>query len=1362
VALLSHEGERTPPSLLRMFVEGRMIEALPLAPSVWPLGMDAAVTWTEGLQPRFDYDGIERNEGLNRALLGVLHIALGLANRVAIDLARVSPAQRAGVEAMLRGAVSAWTVVPAALGYAERAEASLGTEHEALYSAPIFPTIEPERRTSLRELAAYAARTRIVCVVPSWRARSASPAPDGRPVLVASAEEQARIVQALGGSLTLARYEAPEHSVDDAPSRRAALARALGEVARGGPVLWYERQGLIAAAMPAPTAITLEAHRGVVLARTERKKAQAPVMFAFDDPRTIPCSDWNGVAWAPPRRFAAYGQTLCKKLLAALCGDTAAQQQLGGRVDPDAPGVAALMIEWALALRRRRKRAAANAAMLKSLEQLPLLIWLDENGAPARVSLAEVEQRHGDAPPLLAAGVGFETLDWAPLVARSAREKSALARRFPRAFPAEHEIEERRSMAMRRAKKRVLMLQPAIALDDLSGYALAGEPSVRLPAEEDAKDGWNMDVIVALPTPGRPADAPWFSVCFEQRPVCTLSGRELGIPVVGRASSRDETDFEDLTGLTRSGRERVLARAGAAAERLALDKLGAAVRTRRAATVLSDPRALVLLTWLLEHRDAALLAARLMSDDFPWPTVQGEEAPWSSLARRDGELWFGRELFPKWRARAGLVTDLDRPVLAIPPGPAEGALVALLQRMGARLRDMSAPLAKLQAQRGASATSPRLIGAPAHPSMRASLGELGCTIGDGEAELVEGPESDVTVLLLGGAQARSALKLVVPLRAVLRVDATDEASLRAPLTAALGAAGRALVLRALAAFADPPRRVRQAARRLIREALSAHETCAPELAGVACYEDTAGHPLRLSDLVLKKRWSFTTREPPYPPGLTPLLCLSSDEVPALRTVVELVAADHQVDRASAAEKRRTARPLAEIALSDADRAHCLVTAPLVGENVRGEVGVLRPSFAGDRGCSLYVAGRPLSKFSDEPGFPVLASIDDASVEPDRWFEGPKHPSVVDGLRKRVRDGARVALQRVFAAPPSALAKRWLESEPCEMLEVTGQLWVSGESCAPAVRVHCAGQIAPVVRALKLEGASAALDPTLPLEGNLLVFGCADPERIFAALGRLGQRLVREMVAEACARGARSPALEELCASLALLGLDPSPPLVRACDGRAISYAELLAELENTGVLWLGDGRGSVEGAFPNALPPFVLPDDGSALLRVLARRAKPGSLRRVGEVAAAPVPPRPVSLSVPPVRAEPVVEEPAGNLWDRVRAAVAGDPTPDDPMPVAPELAPLARLLSSLALSGEPIARVLGGQGGRPTRYEAATKTLWVSTSHPVVAALLARPGDPEGLHALTAHALTEINRALVEVTDGEELRALLALLRET
>jgi len=1386
VALLAPlAGGGSRPSLLRVFIEDRMLEALPLEPSACPLAFDAAIAWPEALRPRFDYDGVERDARLAQATYAVGLSAIGMADRAAEQLKRVSGPERAAFEQVLRHALAAYRDLPLWLGLARPPAQAFRRDFARLYQAELFTTADGGR-ASLSDLDAYAKKTGALCVLPPGTGREHD-SPDARPLVVASGAEAEAILPLLAGKVERIPYDRLATSPSSPESRRAALVHAVSnERVRQGlsPLsaqLWLEREGAMVLVAPGLFGSSIESHLGTVLSTTVRNDLST-LIIAIDDPATVPSPDWNATHWKPKRHTGWIEQRFAERLVEALEGNAEARQALGilSSLVYDDVALPLCLLARLVQLRARvasregkpeRRQDVQQRELAARIETLPLLCCLDERGLPAATSIASVVGTHGDAPPLLDRPPGFATGDWRPLLVRNEREREISARLFRGGIRGDAELGARRAEAAVLHVKQQLLRAPELDLGDLGNRIAPGDFVLRVPAAVPEHPYGELAVAVALPHPDLAPGLAWVSLRFMGRPVHHgLGPSEVGLPVVANVSSTRADDFEAFARPSPEG----LGRIGG---RLREASLSLVHELARQGTLLSDSRALALCLTLYDLGNGGAVLDLFSQASLHFPTVQGGAAPLSLLSGGDRTLHYGRERYSTWLALDARASDLDRPILFLPPGDLGSLLDALLGRFGYQVTDVSAALAALQRQRGGgAAAAPKLDGAPVHPALRAALWEAGVAVGDGEVEVTRGPRSSVSVLLLDGRSESFEVDLLTPVRAVVRVDSINLAAVHARLLSELEIAGRRILVRAAEKLHEVPSFVKALVRRQL--CLNTHARDENALAGAVVFEDTAGFGHSLGGLVADSRWSYTTLELPYPPMLRPTLRLTEEEAIGLRGGVELVKVDQEVARFQRSERRRNATPVASLMLPPELRAACFVTAAVRVEGTAGEVGVLTPAHAELRGGTLHVGHRPLCDLDDRPGWPIVAILNDDSVAPDDFFESPADRSVLAELVRRARGVARMTLQASFS-PGSALAARFFEDEAVGGFRVTGCLWLgSSFPAAPKVRVYAGGRAAPLVRCLEALGPPAHVAPALPVEGDLLVRrdGDSDAEggvgaaiamtlanldtlsETWQALNELGARIAVELLHEARARGVEAPALDEHALSLALLGLDVPTPALHAADGAPLVVAEVLAELALAGKLWTSDGRASVDGAFPGAMPSFFLPER-SPLVNVLAKRLPTEGLRALGSLKAERVLAPPdfhAAASAPPELPPPSPDGGEPSFWDRFLAVLSGTDEEQVEDTRAPEHLALLSQVLELRLTGGPVEGVAVGRGKRPLRYDSARKRLLIGRG--ISATLLATGG---GAAVLAAHAVCEVNRALVEVTDGEEHRALIALLKE-
>jgi hypothetical protein len=1366
VALLVPRTDQERMTLFRFHVEDRLLETMSLDPSYIPLTFDAALAWPSQVRPRVAYDGVERDGGLAHAMNAVTQIAIGLANRVAEYLPKLSPEERAALEPILACAIVSFAAVPERLGLVPRSGFSL--KFPELYRAELLP-LSDGKRASVADLAGYAHQTGAVCAVRAFRADSPWSAADGRPVLLASADDARAIAGAVGVHVRVVPYERAIGNDASDSQRRAALLDAIhgARVEQGlpelGPIHRFTLGTALGAMTPSHAPLAIDLHAGVRLGvrRPAADEPALPVLVALDDPRTVPTPDWDG-SLSTPRDTRSEELVFCQRLANALAGDAVVHAELGSGWDPTHPSISAFFLEFSVRLRRSRKKQ--SLALLEQIESIPLLEVLDETGVGRRVSIAEVSGTHAARLPVLLRPPGFRTLDWQPVLARSPEERVALFRRFEEAYlPSDEDLMQRAARAEHDRARRELMSMPALDPRDLSGLAEHGEITIEV---SDPVTG--IDVVAALARRGpKAADGP-VRVLFAGRPIQP----SLDAPFAAVVNLSKPEDLATYRTLGSDGTLRVQAALQDAAVRLAEALIDAASGVGNAGRFLSDPRAIQLYAWLGTRLATLPLEPKLFGDAFYWPTVQGDFRLNDDFWRL-GESWYGTIRYADWKRRDGVETDLDRPVLYLPPVPESEVLRHAFRRRGVQLRDVTSSLASLQLERGMPQPPPILIGMPAHPALRARLKQLGVGVGDGELELTQGPGSELHLQLLGGKASLTAPELACPARVVCRAESLEGANATSVLLEELDAALERFLIQLVPTLDALPPFVRAHARRVACARVAKGRS---QLTQAPLFVDTTGVRLSLDEIVKKTHepWAFTTLEPPFPTVKRRCVLMTRDEAKQIRPVVELRLADHAIQRARETLARRTAQQLEYIGLTEAERALCVTTRKIEKDTLTGEVGVLVARAAETRGIHVHVTRRPLCVLDDRPGVALIARVNDDSVKPDRAFARIAHVKRAERLANDVREVARAALEDAFRAPADAIGSEWIEAAYLEGFVVTGRFWLPRDP----------GRVAPVIidsaltpsaslRPLHVEPPARGIVPLLPVEGRLLVGadatagpdGSATDRAIGAlagfaglvtGLGSLGLAAAARIVENARTREASSPILEAYATHLALLGAKLSAPAFQTSEGKTVTVADIHVELRRRGVIWSTDGRGFVEGEFPATAPGFILTEEGAAF-QALSRRLDPNALKQVGSSARPLVQPEitpPVEEPVPTSRAK----QPTPRFWhalgERVGALFAEEPVETKPSPLVESL---SLQLDELKLAGDPIRSIAETTRGRPVRYDRRRQCLTLCTSHPAVAGL----SGSDAVEWLAAAAVSEVNRALVDVTDAEERRALIALLEQ-
>lgn len=1329
VAVLTPDVAR---STIRVHVEGRHFDTLSVDASALPLPMDVAVAWHR-LRPKFAWDGIEQDAALHQAVGHALLVGVRAIARLGPRLGRIGGGERAALAAVLRAALGALALAPGRFGITpDAATRAAGAE---IANLPIWPAADGRWLTSF-VLDAYRRRTGAVCFVHPGARVSLRP-PDDRPVVIASAAELSLIEAVLGGEVERVPYEralsqvderAPELAFDDERERAGASSSSAVRRFELG-----DARGIIAVAAKSSV---LELHAGARLGQLPRPALLGDVFVVLDDPRSVPKADWSALCYRPPRFWWKVERELCLAIVAAVSGDEAARKELGPGLcwSPPAPAIRRYLLQAVDRLERRLRGASRAGAqqddareLLGAIRELPFLTLLDTDGRPRPASLSELARRHSGAVPVLEAEPGFETLDWYPVLLATEPEREAFERVVPECRRAADELVARRQRAegegARRRFEQLARLEPRSL-----PHAEARWPIVVLerPAEGIAS------VTVGLPRASGPRSAA-VDVLLWERPLCTI-GALVRTPVAARVA----LDHRDLVSEYRAVAGGALTIIEGAVERAAWLLVDALVERGE---LLADARSLDLLSHLADRSPEKVRGA---VERTTWLTVQGGEARGSELVKGD-QLRFGRQRHPSWIHDDALGAELDRPLLHL----ADAAIESLLRRAGYRLIDVTSAVDQLQAwrARAADAPAPRFAGAPAHPELRFTLAALGVKGAAGECEVLPAAPSEITLIDLDGVTRGVEASLPVPIRLVARVarigsDARADKRLLRQVSRA--------VARRMAALTDAPPFVRAHLGRLLLSRLERGARISKQYEGLCVLVDIAGRWHALRELRAAPRVGYTTAEPPHPerPYELPVLQLDRQQARVLRRQVQLRDMTATLRKDLAAEQRRAAPPRQTVALRPEDRQRCLIVTTIEDDHVEGEVGVLLPHAMRDRGVELCVEKRALCRLQDSGQMPIVAIVNDDRVRPNRFFDAPASSADRDRVLTRVLAAAEEVLARRWSVPSEAHGLRRFDA--CFSLgksdfTVAGALWLPDAPTAARVRIHLPTASQPLERTLAGIPVHPLVHATLPLSGEILVYSASpSPE--------LGAELVCHLGRLALLHGAplaRVPGAEVERWMLVLAGADDEPNAPTA-DGQLVGARAVIAELRRAGRLWVSRGRGSADGAFPGAAPAFVLGAD-TPLIRAL-ELAAPRVLAELGELPRQS-PHEPGGMEI---RAAPAATP---GLFAELRRRLRPSPQPADASSDA-----LCRLLhaklAALELDGDPVARVERGRGRRALRYDERRRVLVVGAGDARFRALCQRALRERGaLTVLAAAAVSEVNRALTAVTDGEEHRALQALL---
>ena len=267
VAITPRGGPRSG-SKARIFVDERLLEEVPL-PGV-ELQLDMALSWPSALVPRVAYDGVERNEGLTRAVLYALRVAaLAIGEQLGPrdpGLARLAIIASAG----------------AARDLGDRCPASKAVG--ALARVAVWPTCDG-RLVSLAALEDYALRTGAVCTAGA----GAGAAIDGRPVL------EIRHARALLGLLPpeTVSVDYAEMLARSDESAQQALAAEASEVSVRVPIEREHVSGFVGIGPPGLHVL----HRGVRRSDAPFAYRNGPVRVVIEDRAAVPHPAGHGLLW---------------------------------------------------------------------------------------------------------------------------------------------------------------------------------------------------------------------------------------------------------------------------------------------------------------------------------------------------------------------------------------------------------------------------------------------------------------------------------------------------------------------------------------------------------------------------------------------------------------------------------------------------------------------------------------------------------------------------------------------------------------------------------------------------------------------------------------------------------------------------------------------------------------------------------------------------------------------------------------------------------------------------------------------------------------------------------------------------------
>ncbi len=1271
VALFSASGGR--PSTLGLFYEGRQLSNHVLDARWVAMPVDIAVSWDQRFAISFGFDGVQDDAALRGAVWYACQVGALAAGRLAERLGELDGRQAARVRPLLRAALGGMMGAAARLGLQGKDyQVMLPYPGEPLFTANIWPTTEAGRFESLAVLRHFLGSCGALCVAtPKVRGKAL----DGRPVLALGVAERPIVFDALGAEPAEVPYaravfdEAERQRWPEQRQRaiRRAMSDVLTEQGLNQPFItldWELPTAHGTVAVASRSAI-VRLHAGAQLCTQALCFEYGGVVVVVDDERVVPTEDWCGVLHEPSAGWSVVRLQLdfLTEIVATLAAGGRQDGKVAGLPAPGQPLGEPLTAYLLCAARKlgaeleqwrgdddiREQRKELYAQLLA----LPLLEMLDEAGQPELMSISQLFRAH-PAPkrvPVLPAAPGFATIDWKPLVLgvssvlEDAPVFDALVKLLDgRCHDARWQLSSMKKAAERERGRRALLKQPRV--DPRKPGKLADERAPVIYRASSFDGAGAVTVAASLKADIAFGEVSYanFELLYDGRLVGNFESSVVAAPVAARVGLDEHALFlADWAGLGSRGRKLVEAELLEAAAMLAL-RLLRPEQAEADLLSLADRRLVRLLVHVLgpnrkaEQHKAIMSSIRKLAI---WPTIRGRLTSLAA-ARRVGEVYVGRRRYPQWVAAKRAAAQLDRPIIHLPVEQRDG-LRWLLGKLGSKLRDVSVAVERLQARRrsGGELEAPVLPGKPPHPALRTSVQLLSLS-GAGELEIVVGPRSRLTLMVMDGPPREVEASFSVPVHAVVRVEAVDVAVARAEAIDIVERVVRRLLFSLTTKLEELPSFVHDHLRaEMITTCVSkkkANTRLGKRLLAAAVLPDIRGgwhsaahFQAEAGDGEPGRVW-FTTTRPPYPERdyKRVVLRLESEQVHALRQLLSLYDMGTVIAGDLAGEQKRRAAQRPSMSLDGADRAKSLWTTRL-REGISGELGILRPDAASARGLHVHTTRRPLCNLSDGVGWPIVALLNDDSLSAGRYFDRIRTEKQRVAVVAKMRSVADELLAQQLAPPRLALSSCWIdtsqpldsESEPEGMAHggmlAIGSLWLAPRwQGQHALSVWTAGTFSGSVP-LKLSTlrGSPHLLHALPMQGKLLVLSAARSADLPRVLSEIARRRFSALIEEAIANATTAEATAALEAyrwNLWLLGIPAGPePQAPSAAGGQVGPKQILDELSCRGRIWFTEKKGQAEGDFPDAAPPFVLLDDSSSrLLEVLRARGVGSMLRELG------------------------------------------------------------------------------------------------------------------------------------------------------
>ncbi|NUO53208.1 MAG: hypothetical protein HOV80_30540, partial [Polyangiaceae bacterium] len=683
------------------------------------------------------------------------------------------------------------------------------------------------------------------------------------------------------------------------------------------------------------------------------------------------------------------------------------------------------------------------------------------------------------------------------------------------------------------------------------------------------------------------------------------------------------------------------------------------------------------------------------------PTIQGQLAPLSLLIKGT-TVRFGLEAKPDW-PRAEPASVLDQPILFAPKDRRGDAIRALLGALGRSTRDVTDAVKDLLADRASGTHVAAEPAPPADERLRIRLGQRTAPGLGGYVDIVDGP-AQLLVTQSGAPpwtpppQALGLLPCAV--RGMVRAPrGRFSDAIMGDLAVALGRQLRDLACEPVTLPAFVLRDIR---RHLVDE-LGKKRQLAKRLRAAKVFPNKEGSMASLEEI----------EESP----------LSAD-LPLMELVPLLRALGKQVE--------------APVSMTADERRESLITATVnsIGE---GDIGIARVA----TGISISHLGIAIGTIPRLLGFPALGRAQVPVLTRAEIESGSLDPIRLEALTAAAEDGLAAAIDR-FTAPASHVLARRFVDRAGRRAKIVGWLWIPDGAVEAPFVITPSGSTR-----MQVEGRGAPLP--VPLGGYLFVADAPEDPAMRSAFGEVAWEVLESLVPELPAALAA-----ELAPYLALVR-PPKP-----------GEPSLITELRDM------IGRGVTVSVVPGVREAVVRPEAVALgaehpIARALTRWA-PKHVRWLSETPApvsavprpgveaqhpaapqsAPIVPAPAPEPEP---AEPDTGEPEPRLIDRFLTLFGVRPTWNAPK-THPLVRKLERVISRLPLPDGTV--IAFSRGGRPVRF--ADGRIVIDPENPTIIAL-AGQGD---VASVAAAILGEANRALSELTDAEERRALLALLLES